>query len=69
MTRRPRTYSVLGHLVEGRSSSEIAELRCISRKTTSTHIEHVLAKLGARSQAQAVAFAVRDGILDSAMPI
>lgn len=63
-----REHEVLRHLVDGRSSSEIAELLCISRKTSSTHIEHVLAKLGARSQAQAVAFAVRDGILDGAMP-
>jgi DNA-binding NarL/FixJ family response regulator len=64
LTRRER--EVLGHLVEGRSSPEIAALLCISRKTTATHIEHVLAKLGARSQAQAVAFAVRDGILNGA---
>jgi two-component system response regulator TtrR len=61
LTQRER--EVLGMLVKGRRPAEIAELLCVTRKTTSTHIEHIMAKLGAHSQAQAVAFAVRDNVL------
>ena len=57
LTRRER--EVLGLLVEGLRSDEIAGRLFISRKTVGTHIEHILRKLGVRSQAQAVALAYR----------
>jgi DNA-binding NarL/FixJ family response regulator len=63
-----REYEVLAMLVSGLRSAEIAERLCITRKTTATHIERILGKLGAHSQAQAVAFAVRDRILDPGRP-
>jgi DNA-binding NarL/FixJ family response regulator len=59
-----REREVLTLLVDGRRPSEIAEQLCITRKTASTHIEHILSKLSAHSQAQAVAFAIREGIVD-----
>ncbi|MGC9222220.1 MAG: response regulator transcription factor [Solirubrobacteraceae bacterium] len=59
-----REHEVLAMLVSGLSSAEIATHLCITRKTTTTHIEHILGKLGAHSQAQAVAFAVRDQIVE-----
>jgi len=62
----PREREVLSLLVEGLRRNEIASELCISAKTTSTHIEHILRKLGAHSQAQAVAFAVRDHLVDTA---
>ncbi|HWF24042.1 MAG TPA: response regulator transcription factor [Solirubrobacteraceae bacterium] len=58
-----REQDVLGLLVDGRRLPEIAEALCITRKTAATHIEHILSKLGAHSQAQAVAFAMRDKVL------
>jgi DNA-binding NarL/FixJ family response regulator len=58
-----REQDVLGLLVDGRRLPEIAEALCITRKTAATHMEHILAKLGAHSQAQAVAFAMRDNVL------
>lgn len=58
-----REQDVLSLLVDGRRLPEIAELLCITRKTAATHIEHILSKLGAHSQAQAVAFALRDNVL------
>jgi DNA-binding NarL/FixJ family response regulator len=61
LTNRER--EVLGLLVAGTRPAEIAEALCISRKTAATHIEHILAKLGAHTQAQAVAFALRDDVL------
>lgn len=64
LTRRER--EVLALLVAGERADEIRQRLSISRKTTATHIERILGKLGAHSQAQAVAFAVRDGVLESA---
>lgn len=59
----PREREVLGLLIKGLRRSEIAVQLCITPKTAATHIDHILAKLGAHSQAQAVAFAVRDNVL------
>ena len=64
----PREREVLGLLVAGERSADIAERLCISKKTTSTHIEHILRKLGAHTQAQAIAFALRDGVVELAAP-
>jgi DNA-binding NarL/FixJ family response regulator len=65
LTLSPREQEVLELLAEGRRPAEIAEDLCITTKTASTHIEHILSKLGAHSQAQAVAFALRDGLTPS----
>jgi DNA-binding NarL/FixJ family response regulator len=62
----PRELEVLQLLVDGLRPSEIAERLCITPKTTSSHIEHILAKLGAHSQAQAIAFAIRDEVVNAA---
>jgi DNA-binding NarL/FixJ family response regulator len=61
----PREEQVLALLVAGVPAAEIATRLCITGKTTSTHIEHILAKLGAHSRAQAVAFAVRDRLVET----
>jgi two-component system nitrate/nitrite response regulator NarL len=60
-----RELDVLSLLVEGLSQSEIAEKLFISPKTVGKHIEHILAKLGVHSRAQAVALAVRDELIES----
>lgn len=62
----PREREVLGLLVDGIAPSEIAVRLCITDKTTATHIERILGKVGAHSRAQAVAFAVRDGLVEAA---
>jgi DNA-binding CsgD family transcriptional regulator len=59
----PRELEVLSLLADGERSAQIAETLGISRKTAQTHIEHILGKLGAHSQAQAVATAVRTGLV------
>ena len=56
---------MLALLAEGMRPDEIAERLFISRKTVGTHVEHILRKLGVRSQAQAVALAYRDELLDT----
>ncbi len=60
-----RELDVISLLVEGLSQSEIAEKLFISPKTVGKHIEHILAKLGVHSRAQAVALAVRDELIES----
>lgn len=54
-----REQDVLRLLAEGKASSEIATLLVITPKTVSTHVDHVLKKLGVSSRAQAVALAYR----------
>jgi two-component system, NarL family, nitrate/nitrite response regulator NarL len=59
-----RELDVLSLLVDGLSQSEIAEDLFISPKTVGKHLEHILAKLGVHSRAQAVAVAVREGLIE-----
>jgi len=59
-----RELDVLLLLVGGLSQPEIAERLFITPKTVGKHIEHILAKLGVHSRAQAVAVAVRDGLIE-----
>lgn len=59
----PREREVLRLLAEGRGQDEICAELVIAPKTVSAHIERILAKVGARSRAQAVAIAYRDGLV------
>jgi DNA-binding NarL/FixJ family response regulator len=61
-TLTPRELDVLRHLAEGLNQGEIAERLVISPKTVATHIQHILAKLGVHSRAEAVAAAHRLGL-------
>jgi DNA-binding response OmpR family regulator len=58
-----REREVLSHLAAGQDQASIADALVISEKTTATHIQHILAKLGVHSRAEAVAFAHRHGIV------
>ena len=60
----PREREVLALLAAGTAPTSIAERLCITEKTTSTHIERILGKLGAHSRVQAVAFAYRDRLVE-----
>ena len=61
----PRELDVLSLLVEGLDQPDIAERLFITPKTVGKHIEHILAKLGVHSRAQAVAVAVRDELIET----
>jgi DNA-binding NarL/FixJ family response regulator len=58
-----RELEVLRLLHEGRKARDIAQLLTISEHTARGHIKKVLQKLGAHSQLEAVAVAVRLGML------
>jgi DNA-binding CsgD family transcriptional regulator len=58
-----RELQVLTLLAAGASNPEIAAGLVVSRRTVSTHVEHILAKLGVSSRAEAAALATREGLL------
>jgi DNA-binding NarL/FixJ family response regulator len=60
----PRESEILSLVASGLESKEIARELFLSHDTVRTHVAHALAKLGARSRAQAVALAVRRGLID-----
>jgi DNA-binding NarL/FixJ family response regulator len=61
LTERER--QVLELLADGLSPTQVAEQLVISRSTVGTHVEHIYAKLGARTRAHAVGLAYRGGLL------
>lgn len=63
-----RDFSVLEQLVEGRATSEIASRLCLSEHTVRNRIGTLLAKLGAHTRAEAVALALRQGLVLPAEP-
>ena len=61
----PREHEILTLLAEGNSQKQIAAALVISPKTVGTHIQHLLAKLGVHSRAQAVSAAFQLGLVES----
>lgn len=59
----PREVEVLKHLAEGNRNKDIGERLFISEETVKVHIKHIMEKLGASDRTQAVALAVRRGII------
>lgn len=58
-----RERDVLQHLSGGNRNRDIAELLSISEETVKAHVRHIMEKLGASDRTQAVAIAVRRGII------
>ena len=58
-----REVEVLRHVASGNRNREIGELLFISEETVKVHIKHIMEKLGASDRTQAVAIAVRRGII------
>lgn len=61
----PRERELLGLLTEGYTNTEIAERLCVSRRTVDAHRANLKRKLGMRSQAQLIRYALEHGILPS----
>jgi DNA-binding NarL/FixJ family response regulator len=60
-----REIEVLTLLADGRRSDEVAQALTISPKTVATHVQRILAKLGARTRAEAIAVAYKEGLTTS----
>jgi len=58
-----REIDVLRHVAGGNRNRDIAEQLYISEETVKVHVKHIMEKLGASDRTQAVAIAVRRGII------
>lgn len=59
-----REYDVLVRLAQGRTNKAIADELFLSLNTIRNYVQAVLSKLGAHSKLEAVAAAVREGIIE-----
>jgi DNA-binding NarL/FixJ family response regulator len=59
-----RELDVLRRIASGNRNRDIAELLFISEETVKVHIKHIMDKLGAKDRTQAIAIAVRRGIIE-----
>jgi len=58
-----REVDVLRHVATGNRNRDIAETLYIAEETVKVHLKHIMHKLGANDRTQAVAIAVRRGII------
>jgi DNA-binding NarL/FixJ family response regulator len=58
-----REQRVLALIAEGHPTREVAQQLCYSERTVKNVLHDVVTKLNARSRSQAVAHAVRDGLI------
>ena len=59
-----REVEVLHKVAGGNRNRDIADLLFISEETVKVHIKHIMDKLGAKDRTQAIAIAVRRGIIE-----
>jgi DNA-binding NarL/FixJ family response regulator len=60
----PREVEILQKIAYGSTTKEVADQLGISFHTVKTHLERIFEKLGANDRAQAVAIAIRQGLVD-----
>jgi DNA-binding NarL/FixJ family response regulator len=58
-----REIEVLSHVAGGNRNRDIAKRLFISEETVKVHVKHIMEKLGASDRTQAIAIAVRRGII------
>jgi DNA-binding NarL/FixJ family response regulator len=55
---------VLRYVTQGNRNRDIAQHLLISEETVKVHLRHILDKLGASDRSQAIAIALRRGIME-----
>ena len=60
-----RERQALNLIVAGRSNKEIAQILGISVKTVDRHRTNLMQKLGVHSVSQLIAYALREGLIDT----
>jgi DNA-binding NarL/FixJ family response regulator len=60
----PREIDVLRQIAGGNRNRDIGDRLFISEETVKVHIKHLMDKLGAKDRTQAIAIAVRRGIIE-----
>jgi NarL family two-component system response regulator LiaR len=60
----PREREVLALMVDGKSNAEIAECLVVSPSTAKSHVGNILSKLGVAGRTEAVAVALKQGLVD-----
>jgi DNA-binding NarL/FixJ family response regulator len=63
----PREHEVLQILTQGGTNKEIANTLCVSENTVKNHLKNILEKLHLQNRVQAVAYALREGIVPEEM--
>lgn len=58
-----RQVILLNLIAAGLNRAQVAERLQVSLNTVKTHVQHAMGRLGAHTQAQAVAIAIRRGLL------
>jgi DNA-binding NarL/FixJ family response regulator len=64
MPLSPREIEILQKVAYGATTKEVADQLGISFHTVKTHLERIFEKLGANDRAQAVAIAIRNGLVE-----
>jgi LuxR family quorum sensing-dependent transcriptional regulator len=59
----PRENEVLRWVAKGKSAREIGEILAITKRTVDEHVQTAIRKLGAMNRTNAVAIALRDGLI------
>ncbi len=59
----PRERELLQLLTQGSTNKDIANALCVSENTVKNHLKNILAKLHLQNRVQAVAFALRQGLV------
>jgi DNA-binding NarL/FixJ family response regulator len=62
-TLSAREVEVLSLVAAGKRNREIGEQLCIAKETVKVHLKHIYEKMGAKDRTEAIAIAVRRGII------
>jgi DNA-binding NarL/FixJ family response regulator len=63
-----REVEILQHVVNGKSTAEVARILFISPHTVQSHTRNILTKLGVHSKLEAVILALRHGLIELSPP-